>query len=173
MLNSKRRRRKKKRHCKTHQRDCAEAQAMTCFSSTHAHLRTAWFPNMCVMACLNKESKKWETESTNEACSRKLYTPPLLSFVLPRHAVHTLRHHHHHHHHHQSQLTARVVGAPQDDFTTSFLHFPPFSTALWDLLNARPSVQFLKFSSLRQEWGKGHVAFTVQLSYSSRVRFKN
>ena len=25
-----------------------------------------------------------------------------------------------------------------DDFTTSFLHFPPFSTALWDLANFRP-----------------------------------
>ena len=32
--------------------------------------------------------------------------------------------------------TARVVRAP-DDFTTSFLRFPLFSTALWDLANSR------------------------------------
>ena len=38
-------------------------------------------------------------------------------------------------------LTARVVGAP-DDFATSFLHFSPFSTALWDLPNSRPDVVF-------------------------------
>ena len=35
---------------------------------------------------------------------------------------------------------------PTDDVTTSFLHFPPFSTALWDLANSRP-VHFLMLSS--------------------------
>ena len=33
-----------------------------------------------------------------------------------------------------------------DDFTTSFLHFPLFSTALWDLANSRP-VHSLMMSS--------------------------
>ena len=33
-----------------------------------------------------------------------------------------------------------------DDFATSFLHFPPFSTALWDLANSRP-VHSLMLSS--------------------------
>ena len=33
-----------------------------------------------------------------------------------------------------------------DDFITSFLHFPLFSTALWDLANSRP-VHFLMLSS--------------------------
>ena len=33
-----------------------------------------------------------------------------------------------------------------DDFTTNFLHFSPFSTALWDLSNSRP-VHFLMLSS--------------------------
>ena len=33
-----------------------------------------------------------------------------------------------------------------DDFATSFLHFPVFSTALWDLANSRP-VHFLMLSS--------------------------
>ena len=33
-----------------------------------------------------------------------------------------------------------------DDFATSFLHFPLFSTALWDLANSRP-VHFLMLSS--------------------------
>ena len=32
------------------------------------------------------------------------------------------------------------------DFTTSFLHFPPFSTALWNLPNSRP-VHSLMLSS--------------------------
>ena len=34
-----------------------------------------------------------------------------------------------------------------DDFTTSFLHFSLFSTALWDLANSRP-VHSLMLSSL-------------------------
>ena len=43
-------------------------------------------------------------------------------------------------------LSARVVGAPQMVFSTSFLHFPLFSTALWDLPNPRP-VHSLMLSS--------------------------
>ena len=33
-----------------------------------------------------------------------------------------------------------------DDFATSFLHFSPFATALWDLVNSRP-VHSLMLSS--------------------------
>ena len=43
-------------------------------------------------------------------------------------------------------FTARVVGAPQMIFATSFLHFSLFSTALWDLPNSRP-VHSLMLSS--------------------------
>ena len=43
-------------------------------------------------------------------------------------------------------LTARVVGRTTDDFATSFLHFPLFSTAIWDLANSRP-VHSLMLSS--------------------------
>ena len=43
-------------------------------------------------------------------------------------------------------LTARVVGAPRMILQTSFLHFPLFSTALWDLPNSRP-VHSLMLSS--------------------------
>ena len=42
-----------------------------------------------------------------------------------------------HHHHHQS-LNREGRWGTTDDFTTSFLHFSLFSTALWDLLNSRP-----------------------------------
>ena len=35
-------------------------------------------------------------------------------------------------------LTARVVWGTTDDFATSFLLFPLFFTALWDLANSRP-----------------------------------
>ena len=43
-------------------------------------------------------------------------------------------------------LTVRVVGGTTDDFTTSLLHFPLFSTALRDLANSRP-VHSLMLSS--------------------------
>ena len=43
-------------------------------------------------------------------------------------------------------LTARVVGAPQMIFKTSFLHLSLFSIDLWDLPNSRP-VHSLMFSS--------------------------
>ena len=43
-------------------------------------------------------------------------------------------------------LTSGVVRGTTDGFTTSFLHFSLFSTALWDLANSRP-VHFLMLSS--------------------------
>ena len=51
----------------------------------------------------------------------------------------------HHHHHHQS-LNREGRWSTTDDFATSFLHFPLFSTALWDLTNSRP-VHSLMLSS--------------------------
>ena len=45
--------------------------------------------------------------------------------------------HHYHHHHHQS-LNHEGRWGTTDDLATSFLHFSLFSTALWDLPNARP-----------------------------------
>ena len=49
------------------------------------------------------------------------------------------------HHHHQS-LNREGRWGTTDDFSTSFLHFPLFSAALWDLPNSRP-VHFLMLSS--------------------------
>ena len=51
----------------------------------------------------------------------------------------------HHHHHHKSLNRVGHWGTT-DDSATSFLHFPLFSTALWDLPNSRP-VHSLMLSS--------------------------
>ena len=50
-------------------------------------------------------------------------------------AVQSRRHHYHHHH-----LFLNRDGrlGTTDDFSTSFLQFSLFSTALWDLANSRP-----------------------------------
>ena len=50
-----------------------------------------------------------------------------------------------HHRHHQS-LNREGRWGTTDDFATSFLHFPLFSTALWDLPTSRP-VHSLMLSS--------------------------
>ena len=52
----------------------------------------------------------------------------------------------HHHHYHHLSLNREGRSATTDEFTTSFLHFPLFSTALWNLANSR-SVNFLKLPS--------------------------
>ena len=65
------------------------------------------------------------------------------------HHHHHYHHHHHHHHHHQNHhlsLSCQGRWGTTDDFTTSFLHFPLFSTAPWDLANSRP-VHSLMLSS--------------------------
>ena len=51
-----------------------------------------------------------------------------------------------HHHHHYLSLNHEGRWGIADDFSTSFLHFSLFSTALWDLLNTRP-VHSLMLSS--------------------------
>ena len=51
-----------------------------------------------------------------------------------------------HHHHHYLSLNHEGRWGTTDDFTTSFLHFSLFSTALWDLANSRP-FQSLMLSS--------------------------
>ena len=48
--------------------------------------------------------------------------------------------------HYHLFLTREGRWGTADDFTTSFLHFPLFSTALWDLANSRP-VHSLMLSS--------------------------
>ena len=54
--------------------------------------------------------------------------------------------HHHHHHHHYQLLDRDGRLGTTNDFATSFLHFPLFSTTLWDLPNSRP-VHSLMLSS--------------------------
>ena len=51
-----------------------------------------------------------------------------------------------HFHHHHLSLNCEGRWGTTVDFTTSFLHFSMFSTALWDLLNSRP-VHSLMLSS--------------------------
>ena len=51
-----------------------------------------------------------------------------------------------HHHHHYLSLDHEGRWGIADDFSTSFLHFSLFSTALWDLVNSRP-VHCLMLSS--------------------------
>ena len=53
---------------------------------------------------------------------------------------------HHHHHHHQSLNREGRLGTT-DDFAASFLHWSPFSTALWDLPNSRPVHSLMLFST--------------------------
>ena len=55
--------------------------------------------------------------------------------------------HHHHYHHHQF-LNHEGRWGTTDDFATSFLHFPLFSTALWDLSNCRPVFSLMLSSHL-------------------------
>ena len=59
-------------------------------------------------------------------------------------------HHHHHHHHRRRHLSLNRKGrwGTIDDFTTSFLHFSLFSTALLDLANSRPVHSLLLSSHL-------------------------
>ena len=51
------------------------------------------------------------------------------------------------HYHHHLSLNHKGCWGTKDDFTTSFLHFSLFSTALWNLPNSRP-VHSLKLSSV-------------------------
>ena len=53
----------------------------------------------------------------------------------------------HYHHHHLSPNREGRLGTT-DDFTTSFLHFPLFCTALWDLANSRPVHSLMLFPPL-------------------------
>ena len=48
-----------------------------------------------------------------------------------------------------------------DDFTSNFLHFPPLSTALWDLANSRPVHPLMLSSHLFLCLPSLHSPFTV------------
>ena len=53
-----------------------------------------------------------------------------------------------HHHHHHLSFNHEGRWCTTDDFATSFLHFPLFSTALLDLPNSRPIHSLMLFSHL-------------------------
>ena len=53
-----------------------------------------------------------------------------------------------HHHHHHLSLNHEGRWGTTNDFATSFLHFPLFSTALWDLANSRPVPSLMLSSHL-------------------------
>ena len=63
---------------------------------------------------------------------------PWRNEVLPQDTTHLIHYHHYHYHHHHQSLNREGRWGSIDDFATSFLHFPLFSTALWDLPNSRP-----------------------------------
>ena len=69
--------------------------------------------------------------------------PPWVLLHLPVSVVMFHRHHHH------LFLNREGLRGTTDDFTTSFLHFSLFSTALWDLANSRPVHSLML--------GEGHV----------------
>ena len=86
-------------------------------------------------------------KSTSSGLHLNMHTPLTqrrsgLTMPLSKHSVgtyqemssHATRHHHHHH----QFLNREGRWGTTDDFATSFLHFPLFSTALWDLPNSRP-----------------------------------
>ena len=58
------------------------------------------------------------------------------------------------HYHHQS-LNREGRWGTTDDFATSFLHFSPFSTALWDL--PTPGLEFVAYAKrMRLYHREGH-----------------
>ena len=105
---------------------------------------TNWaiFPPVCLvffplLPCLAKWfwAKPDEQETFPYHCGLRLFTMARKSLCGPIH---------HHHHHHS--LSCEGHWGTTDIFATSFLHFPLFSTALWDLPNSRP-VHSLMLSS--------------------------
>ena len=54
------------------------------------------------------------------------------------------------HHHHRRHLSLNREGrwGTKDDFTTRFVHFSLFSTALWDLANSGPIHSLMLFPNL-------------------------
>ena len=56
--------------------------------------------------------------------------------------------HNYHHHHHHLSFNHEGRWGTTDNFTTSFLHFALFSTALWDFANSRPVHSLMVSSSL-------------------------
>ena len=57
-----------------------------------------------------------------------------------------LSHHHYHHHRRHLSLNSEGCWGTTDNFATSFLRFPLFSSTLWDFANSRP-VHSLMLSS--------------------------
>ena len=69
-----------------------------------------------------------------EICVRRHAVKIAASFAMMQ-GLHVFSFHHYHHH---LSLNRKGRWGTTHDFTTSFLHFSLFSTALWDLANSRP-----------------------------------
>ena len=69
-------------------------------------------------------------------CKLICSTKPNFGWYIYHHHHH--HHHYHHHHHLHLSLNCERCWGTSDDFTTSFLHFPLFSTAFWDLASSKP-----------------------------------
>ena len=96
-----------------------------------------------VFFCKLQEGKR------DRGAPRKHYKDQLKKQLAQAGISHQSRHHnHYHHHHHHQSLDREGRWGTTDDLATSFLHFPLFSTALWDLPNSRP-VHSLMLSSHR------------------------
>ena len=114
----------------------------------------------CVTGRTRRDTRTWLTQTYHVTSASWPRPPTWLSFSLPPSSlfcwswrpsftgkgfIHRLWCHSSHH---LSQLFLNGEGrwGTTDNFTTSSLHFPLFSTALWDLPNSRP-VHSLMLSS--------------------------
>ena len=84
--------------------------------------------------------RKWLTKRLNQSCvPNRSWTFTLRKLPLKVISISSS-------HHHQLSLNCEGHWGTTDDFTTSFLHFSLFSTALWDSVNSGP-VNSLMLSS--------------------------
>ena len=58
------------------------------------------------------------------------YSQSVISVICATHQLELMYHYHHHHHHHHLSLKHEGRWGTTDDFKTSFLHFPLFSSPL-------------------------------------------
>ena len=83
----------------------------------------------------------------------------------------------HHHHHHHLSVNCQGHWGTTDDFTTSFLHFSLFSTALWDLVNSSLRGQHIvvrkcyinSYCAARKSWIISKTMFLKLWIYFSNV----
>ena len=101
-----------------------------------ANIRTRW-DNTVITFCQHAYQVRWPRHHLLSACTG-WDSPVIIIFRHTHKGRWHSRHHHHHQHHHHQSLKRESRWGTTDDFATSLLHFPLFSTAFWDLPNSRP-----------------------------------